>query len=149
MSKHRQGGFLISKVHQTAGRVFARMLRERNMDINPAQGRVLFVLWEQGPMTINSLAKQVSLGKSTLTNAIDRLEAVGQVVRVRTSEDRRSIRIELTPQNKKLHSLYEEVSRQMTEIFYQEFSSREIEQFESYLGRVLKNLAAAEAGLKD
>lgn len=149
MSKHRQGGFLISKVHQTAGRVFARMLRERNMDINPAQGRVLFVLWEQGPMTINSLAKQVSLGKSTLTNAIDRLEAAGQVVRVRTSEDRRSIRVELTPQNKKLHSLYEEVSRQMTEIFYQEFSSREIEQFESYLGRVLKNLAAAETGLKD
>jgi MarR family transcriptional regulator, organic hydroperoxide resistance regulator len=145
MSKHRQGGFLISKVHQTAGRVFARMLRERNMDINPAQGRVLFVLWEQGPMTINNLAKQVSLGKSTLTNAIDRLEVAGQVVRVRTSEDRRSIRIELTPQNKKLHSLYEEVSRQMTEIFYQEFSSREIEQFESYLGRVLKNLAAAES----
>jgi MarR family transcriptional regulator, organic hydroperoxide resistance regulator len=149
MSKHRQGGFLLSKIHQTASRVFARMLRERNLDINPAQGRVLFVLWEQGPMTINNLAKQVSLGKSTLTNAIDRLEESGQVVRVRTSRDRRSIRIELTPKNKKLHGLYEDVSRDMADIFYTGFTRQEAERFEGFLSRILANLNTIESDLKE
>jgi len=46
--KPRQGGFLIAKIHQTAGRVFARMLRERGIQINPGQGRILFVLWKKG-----------------------------------------------------------------------------------------------------
>ena len=36
--KRRQGGFLIAKIHRTAGRVFARMLRERGVQINPAGG---------------------------------------------------------------------------------------------------------------
>jgi DNA-binding MarR family transcriptional regulator len=149
MTRHRQGGFLISKIHQTAGRVFARMLRERNLDINPAQGRVLFVLWDQGPMTINKLARQVSLGKSTLTNAIDKLEASGQVVRVRSEKDRRAIRIELTPKNKKLQDLYEDVSKEMTALFYAGFSSQEAGHFEKYLERILKNLKTVESDLSE
>lgn len=61
MSQHRQGGFLIAKIHRTGGRIFARMLRQRGMAINPADGRVLFVLWEEGSITINEPAKGVSL----------------------------------------------------------------------------------------
>jgi hypothetical protein len=36
----RQGGFLISKIHQLSGRIFARKLKQHNIsDINPAQGK--------------------------------------------------------------------------------------------------------------
>lgn len=140
MSATRQGGFLIAKVHQAAGRIFARMLRERGMEINPAQGRILFVLWQEGPMSIYELAKRVSLGKSTLTNALDRLESSGEVMRVRSSDDRRKIVIELTPQNKATQKLYEEVSRKMTKLFYRSFSSDEIARFEHDLERILRNV---------
>jgi len=149
MSGHRQGGFLISRINQTAGRVFTRMLRERGLEITPAQGRVLFVLWEQGPMTIHNLARKVSLGKSTLTSTLDRLEAAGQVTRIPSREDRRCIRIELTEENRATHRLYEEVSREMTGIFYQGFSPREIEFTESGLERILGNLEARESGDPD
>src|SRR5512133_2560328 len=93
----RQGGFLLAKVHRTGGRVFARMLHGRGLDINPEQGRILFVLWQEGSLTIHEIARRVSLGKSTLTSAIDTLEAQGQVVRVRSDEDRRKVLVELTP----------------------------------------------------
>mgnify|MGYP005848397989 CR=1 FL=1 len=147
MKRHRQGGFLIAKVHQTGGRVFARMLRERGVEINPAHGRVLFVLWEQGPMTIHELARRVALGKSTLTSTLDRLEASGQIVRVRSREDRRKIVIELTPGNKAMHALYEEVSEEMTKVFYAGLSSGEIAAFERTLERILANLTARESGV--
>ncbi len=144
MSTHRQGGFLIAKIHQTGGRIFARMLRERGMQINPAHGRVLFVLWEEGSMTINELARRVSLGKSTLTNTVDRLEAAGQVVRVRSVHDRRKILIELTPKNRALHKLYDEVSTEMTRLFYNGFSKDDAARFDGYLARVLANLVGTD-----
>ena len=140
MSAARQGGFLIAKVHQAAGRIFARMLRERGVEIHPAHGRILFVLWQEGPMTIHELARRVSLGKSTLTNALDRLEASGDVMRVRSDDDRRKIVIRLTPQTKETKKLYEEVSRAMTKLFYADFGDGEIARFEKDLERILSNL---------
>lgn len=138
----RQGGFLISKVHQAAGRIFARLLRERGMEIHPAHGRILFVLWQEGTMPIHELAKRVSLGKSTLTNALDRLEASGDVKRVRTEEDRRTILVELMPKFHETRKQFEEVSRIMTKQFYRGFAAEEIDTFELQLERILKNLDA-------
>ncbi len=146
MKRQRQGGFLVSKIHLTAGRIFARMLRERQIDTNPAHGRILFVLWEQGPMTIHELAKRVSLGKSTLTSTLDRLECRRQVERVRCVDDRRKILVKLTPENRALHKLYEEVSREMTQVFYRDFTSEEIVRFEECLRRILDNLNSFESG---
>jgi len=136
----RQGGFLIAKVHQAAGRIFAQMLRERGITIHPAHGRILFVLWRDGPMPIHDLARLVALGKSTLTNALDRLEASGDVKRVRSGEDRRSITVELTPRTGETKAHYEEVSRAMTKLFYRDFASEEIDAFERTLERILANL---------
>jgi MarR family transcriptional regulator, organic hydroperoxide resistance regulator len=140
MSAARQGGFLIAKVHQAAGRIFARMLRERGVEIHPGHGRILYVLWQEGPMPINELARRVSQGKSTLTNALDRLEESGDVLRVRSTEDRRSITVQLTPQSRETKQLYEEVSRTMGKLFYRGFSSEEAVRFERDLERILKNV---------
>lgn len=136
----RQGGFLISKVHQAAGRIFARLLRERGMEVHPAHGRILFVLWQNGPMPIHDLAHRVSLGKSTLTHALDRLEASGDVKRVRSETDRRTIMVELTAKFRDTRKQFEEVSRLMTKQFYRGFAPEEIDVFEGQLERILKNL---------
>lgn len=140
MSTARQGGFLIAKINQAAGRIFARMLRERGIDIHPGHGRILFVLWQHGAMPIHDLAHRVSLGKSTLTNALDRLEASGDVRRVRSDEDRRSITVELTPKTAATRQIYEEVSLAMNEQFYREIPDDEIDAFEATLKRILANL---------
>ncbi len=143
---NRQGGFLIAKVHQTAGRIFARMLRERRIETNPALGRILFVLWEQGPLPIHELARRVSLGKSTLTSALDRLESQGHVVRVRSPEDRRKILIKLTARNEAMHALYEDVSREMSDVFYAGLNAGDITRFERTLQHILDNLTRFESG---
>jgi DNA-binding MarR family transcriptional regulator len=142
--KQRQGGFLIGKIHRAGGRIFARMLRERGIEINPAQGRILFVLWQAGSMPATELARRTSLGKSTLTSMLDRLEAQGQVERVRSRTDRRQVVIELTAKNRAMQNLYGEVSREMTRLFYHGFSREEIDTFEGALERILNNLSADE-----
>lgn len=137
----RQGGFLISKIHRLSGRIFSKKLKQFNItDINPAQGRILFALWQKDNIPIQELSKRTSLGKSTLTRMLDKLETTGHLIRVFPDEDRRKIFIQLTDENKKMKKAYEDVSVEMTGLYYEGFSDSEITQFEQFLARIFYNL---------
>lgn len=146
MIQQREGGFLIAKIHQVSGRIFAKILKAYGVDqINPAQGRILFVLWKKDEIPISELAKKTQLSKSTLTSMLDRLEKAGHVTRVRPRKDRRTILLKLTEKDRRLQKIYSRVSDEMTDIFYREFSREEIDEFESYLKRILANLTQDQA----
>lgn len=147
MTKARQGGFLIAKVQLLSERVFSKILAKHELsEISPAQGRILFVLWNKDGISIQELAKKTSLGKSTLTSMLDRLEQNGFVKRVPSKEDRRAILIRLTEKDRKCRDLYTKISKEKIELFYRGFTSREIDAFENYLQRVLDNLNDFERG---
>ena len=41
------GGFLVTKIKQLGDRIFEKILSEKNIDaFNGAQGRILYVLWQ-------------------------------------------------------------------------------------------------------
>ena len=138
-----EGGFLLSKVHQLMGRVFNRLLREHGIELNSAQGRILFVLWERDGIPITELAQATMLSKSTLTSMLDRLEEAGHLLRGPSPGDRRVTLITLTERNRQLRDRYDQVSREMTELFYGGFSPDEIANFEGDLRRILANLSGS------
>lgn len=141
MGKERSGDRLIAKIHQLTGRVFSRLLKDHGVkEINPSQGRIMFALWRCGRIPISELAKETSLGKSTLTSMLDRLESVGLIRRVRSNDDRRQIFIERTDKDRAFQDLYVGVSQGMSRILYNGFSANEIDKFESFLERIYKNL---------
>jgi DNA-binding MarR family transcriptional regulator len=144
MKPLRQGGFLISKIHQLSGRIFAKKLKDCHIGINPSQGRILFALWQNDSIPINELARKTALGKSTLTSMLDRLEAGGYLKRIAAPEDRRQILIKLTPKNQPVQETHEKVSEEMTALFYRGFSATEIEDFERKLARIYRNLSEYE-----
>jgi len=145
MKRLRQGGFLMAKIRQVSERVFARKLKKYRINrINPAQGRILFVLWQQDNISIGELAKKTHLGKSTLTSMLDRLEEAGHLTRARSTKDRRQILITRTKRDRELEKIYLAVSQEMTDVFYGGFSKVEIDQFEKNLERILHNLTTFE-----
>lgn len=140
-----QGGFLISRIKQTGTRIFDRMLAASGIDaFNGAQGRILYVLWQSDDISISSLSAQTSLANTTLTSMLDRMEDSGLIVRKPDPKDRRSRLISLTDKAKALQDDYERISQKMNDRYYTGFSEDEIKQFESYLLRVLENLAKEE-----
>lgn len=143
-----EGGLLIAKIHQVAGRVFARLLREDGgFPLNPAQGRILFALWRApGPLAMRELARETGLGASTLTSMLDRLEAAGHLRRVPDPADRRVTRVERGDADPALERRYQALSGRMNGLFYAGLTRREIEVFERTLARVLGNLEDAERG---
>jgi DNA-binding MarR family transcriptional regulator len=145
MKDQRAAGYLIAKIHQKSGRIFAKKLKEHKIhDINPAQGRILFALWKNDGLSIIELATSTGHSKSTLTSMLDRLEDSGHITRIPSKEDRRKKHIYLTEKNKVLQAKYVRVSQEMTDIYFANFTNEERDQFERYLSRLLDNLRLQE-----
>ena len=141
-----RGGFLISRIKQVGGRLFDRMLAEADVDaFNGAQGRILYVLWQQDGMTISQLSAQTSLANTTLTSMLDRMEKAGLIRREPSPTDRRALLIRLTDKARSLQQQYDAISQQMNARYYLGFTEAEIQQFEGYLQRVLDNLQGGNA----
>ncbi len=136
-----KGGFLISRIKQVGTRIFDRMLAASGIDsFNGAQGRILYVLWQNDEISISSLSAQTSLANTTLTAMLDRMECLDLIIRKPDPKDRRNRLIALTEKAKSLQDDYDRISKQMNELYYTDFTESEIVQFESYLQRVLNNL---------
>jgi MarR family transcriptional regulator, organic hydroperoxide resistance regulator len=144
-----QGGYLLAKAQQVSSRVFNRLLKEAGgVEVNSAQGRILFALWKKGGMSIAALSKETALEPSTLTSMLDRLEAGGLLRRSPSPGDRRAFVVECTDEGMAMESRYAALSARMTDIFYEGMSVAEISAFEKSLGAILENLEEAEAELK-
>ena len=64
------GGFLVTKIKQLGDRIFEKILSEKNIDaFNGAQGRILYVLWQEDGISIRSLSTKCGDRKSTRLNS--------------------------------------------------------------------------------
>lgn len=145
MAELREGGFLISKVQKLSRGIFAKLLREyKAVEITPAQGRVMFPLWNstKDKLSFHDLLKMTSLSKATLSHLLDNLEKTGHIKRIRPrgDEDKRTVFIKLTNEDKALQKKYIDVSNQMKDLYYKGFTEEDIDEFEKYLKRLLDNL---------
>ena len=137
----QQGGFLITRIKQVGGRIFERILAQRNIDaFNGPQGRILYILWQRDGIPISELSRETGLAMTTLTGMLDRMEAAKLIYRDRGDKDRRKILIFLTEEAKELEQEYNAVTEEISKIYYKGFSEEEITQFENYLLRVLENV---------
>ena len=140
-----EGGYLMSQIKQVSGRIFEKMLINAGIDeFNGAQGRILYVLWQNDNIPIVELSRKTGLAKTTLTSMLDRMEVSNLISRVYDPKDRRQLRIVLTEHARSLSDKYEDVSEQMVNVYYAGFSEKEIYFFEDMLRRVLNNLQEKE-----
>lgn len=136
-----QAGFLITQIKQIGGRVFDKILQKENIrEFNGAQGKILYVLWQHDHISIIDLSRLTGLANTTLTSMLDRMEAAELLRRVPDPKDRRKHLIALTEKTKRLKESYDKVSLEMHEVYFKNFSTEEIREFESYLRRVLDNV---------
>ena len=61
------GGFQISKIKQLGDRVFEKILTAQGIEaFNGAQGRILYVLWQEDGVPIKTISKQSQRGAGWL-----------------------------------------------------------------------------------
>ena len=135
------GGFLVTKIKQLGDRIFERILAEKNIDaFNGAQGRILYVLWQEGGVPIKIISEKSGLAITSLTTMLERMEKNGLISRKTDEADKRKTLLFLTDKAKELKEAYDSVSNEMGNIYYRDFTDKEILQFEEYLNRIRVNL---------
>lgn len=135
-----KGGFYITQIKQLQDRIFERLLMENGIEISGGQGRILFILWKNDNLTVSQISEKTSLAVNTVSIVINGMVNKGIVERNINPHNRRQVIISLTDYAKSLQAEYETVSQQMNALFYQGFSEKEQQQFESYLERILETL---------
>ena len=108
------------------------------------EGRILYVLWQEDGLPVVELAKSTGLAKTTLTSMLERMDEKGFLERVPDIKDRRVLRIFLTAKAQILNDKYNQVSDEMSRIFYKDFEEEEIAVFEKSLEKILGNLMQKE-----
>ena len=142
----RLGGFLITKLKQLQSRALAQCISEQGIDaFSGEQGKILFVLWQKDKITQKELATETGLAKNTITAMLEKIEKNNLIKRITDENDKRKSLVILTDYAKSLKKPFDEISDdEMLKKVYKGFSEEEIDKYEEYLHRIIRNLEEKE-----
>jgi DNA-binding MarR family transcriptional regulator len=95
--------------------------------------------------TVAELARECKLDGGAMTRLLDRLEAKGLIARVRSSEDRRVVNLELTDEGREAAKEIPAVLCKVQNAFLQGLTVAEWQQLKDVLRRILANGQALHA----
>ena len=143
----RLGGFLITKIKQLHSRALAQCISDKGIDaFSGEQGKILFVLWQKDKITQKELATEIGLAKNTITVMLEKMEKNDLIRRITDENDKRKSLVILTDYAKSLKKSFDEISDEMLRKVYKGFSEEEIDKYEGYLHRIIRNLEEKEEG---
>ena len=117
------------------------------LDLKAADYLVLVTLATGDVETASSVCSVLAHDPGAMTRKIDALEKRGLVRRVRSDEDRRAIKLELTAEGKKLYPKALAAAVATANEFLEGFTKSEVKALEGFLTRILEN-AEAQATVK-
>ena len=122
-------------------RLFNRLLQaDARALFNGKQGKILSVLWDEGECTASDIADITGLANSTLSIMLKRMEENGLIISYDDSNDNRKRIYSVSALGREQQIVGNEISDALSDIFYDGFSDVEIQEFESYLKRILDNM---------
>jgi DNA-binding MarR family transcriptional regulator len=129
---------MMSVVHQVDKRLDAH-------DLTSAQWGPLLRLRAAGPCTVAELARWLQVDAGAMTRLLDRLEKKQLCRRVRSTQDRRVVEVELTPEGELAIEAVPGVLAGVMNAHLAGFSQAEWQALKSYLQRMLANGEALRA----
>jgi MarR family transcriptional regulator, organic hydroperoxide resistance regulator len=85
-------GYALVRAFRVVNRATGRALQPYGLSAE--QAHILLVLWLEGTLKVGELQRLLALSSGTLTGALDRMEKIGLVRRVKDPEDGRAWRVE-------------------------------------------------------
>ncbi|HIW95412.1 MAG TPA: MarR family transcriptional regulator [Candidatus Corynebacterium gallistercoris] len=123
---------IAKKLRPSLTRLYLLYFRQaENSAISMAQMSIMMILDEKGPMRISQIASTEAIRMPTASNAVNQLETMGLVTRVRDISDRRGVRVDLTRKGRaELEALGNERAQQLAGLI-EGLSEQELESVES------------------
>jgi DNA-binding MarR family transcriptional regulator len=108
--------------------------------INFQEAHLLMSIGTKGPLTMSEIARTLQLTLSSVTAVVDKLEKKKFVRRVRTAQDRRLVRVELTVAGRKFYNLVEAAHLTLTDSMLKILDPAEREVFLGLFRKISQSL---------
>ena len=134
---------LVEGIVDRIGGLNRRLTREMDdtleeFGLNHGEWKVLAALWRAGePLSAGDLARLEDLSSGAMTNRLDRLEHSGYIRRIPDLVDRRSIKIELTANGKRIWEKTVAAQAEKEAVATAALSDREKEQLTHLLRKMM------------
>jgi DNA-binding MarR family transcriptional regulator len=135
-------GWLMKRALMSVAQAADRRLEPKG--ITHSQWAALFMLQSGRATTVAELARETERDPGAMTRLLDRLEAKGFCRRERSTDDRRVVRVELTPEGEIAAREVPIVLAQVLNEHLAGFSKTEWSQLKDMLRRMVANGEAAE-----
>lgn len=99
--------------------------RMEDMDLNPSQAGILFILNCEGQLSGRQLAEKIGITPPSMTVALKKLEEKGYVIKEPDAKDQRIIRVGLSEMGTECIERLKQIMEEMEELLYQGFSTEE------------------------
>ena len=133
-------GVLVGLVRSELVRKMEAELQASGADLRFTQFLILKRLAYMGPMSATELARAVELDGGAMTRQLDQLEGKGLLKRQPHEQDRRALRIELTPAGDAMWRQITPCNERVLDAAQKALNPTEREQLRDYLQRVLDAL---------
>lgn len=132
----------ISRISDKAHRFIIQELEKRGIyGIVPSHGGILSFLYSHENMTMKELAEKIHRSKPTVTVLVDKLVALGYVLKEKSDADSRVTYIRLTEQGKAFQKDFQEISQSLNEKIFQGISETEMNVVDPILEKIMHNLS--------
>ena len=115
--------FLLAKAYQKAHGDFKKRLQ--SYGLTPIQHLILEVLWGQDGLSASDIGKKLVLDGATLSGVLDRMTVGGWILKESDVEDKRVLRIFLSPKSKDLKPKLSEARDRTNEELLKPFTLEE------------------------
>lgn len=130
-------GYLIKRVKS----VFATAIEREivGSDVTYDQWGVLLMIRRGHGETAAVLSRGLDCDTGSMTRMLDRLEAKGLITRTRSTDDRRRVQIDLTPEGSQMAERLVAAMVKVLNHSLRGFRADELDQFKGFLRRILDN----------
>lgn len=136
-------GFLLADATRTMTRTFSARIAGHGVGMGIFQ--LLRILWEEDGLTQSELAARARIRGPSAAGALHELDRRGFVRRITDKDDRRKVRVLLTPAGRRLYDVVMPDIDVTNRMMLSGFSASEQRTLKRMLHRMRHNLAAASA----
>lgn len=109
-------------------------------NLAPEQNLIMMLLWEKDGLTQNQLVEKLDKDKTNIARMAANLENKGFIKRVNCENDRRSVKLFLTPCGEKLGEEIIPIAEEFNDIVCRGISQEELDKVEETLTKMTENI---------
>lgn len=139
--KNNNALYLISRIREAANRFIVQELEANGIKgVVPSHGDILVVLYACEKCTMKELAQKIHRTKATLTVLVDKLIALKLIEKEKSSQDNRVTYIRLTPLGESYKGVFENISNELNNLLFKDFSEEETKTLVTLLEKTRANI---------